>query len=55
MSTVPSAAGMPEDAAVGSAHATHEEDNYGHQMVLMARSLQNEQSINDLMAYLSTL
>ena len=34
---------------------THEEDNYGHQMVLMARSLQNEQSINDLMAYLSTL
>ena len=34
---------------------THEEDNYGHQMVLMARSLQNEQSINDLMAYLNTL
>lgn len=34
---------------------THEEDNYGHQMVLMARSLQNEQSIDDLMAYLATL
>jgi cytochrome c oxidase subunit 2 len=34
---------------------THEQDNYGHQMVLMARSLQNEQSIDDLMAYLSSL
>ena len=34
---------------------THEADNYGHQMVLMARSLQNEQSIDDLMAYLATL
>jgi cytochrome c oxidase subunit 2 len=34
---------------------THEADNYGHQMVLMARSLQNEQSIDDLMAYLGTL
>ena len=33
----------------------HQEDNYGHQMVLMARSLQNEQSINDLLAYLNTL
>jgi cytochrome c oxidase subunit 2 len=31
------------------------EDTYGHQMVLMARSLQNEQSINDLLAYLNTL
>lgn len=30
-------------------------DTYGHQMVLMARSLQNEQSINDLLAYLNTL
>jgi cytochrome c oxidase subunit 2 len=34
---------------------THAQDNYGHQMVLMARSLQNEQSIDDLMAYLSSL
>jgi cytochrome c oxidase subunit 2 len=30
-------------------------DTYGHQMVLMARSLQNEQSINDLLAYLNSL
>ena len=34
---------------------THEDDNYGHQMVLMARSLHNEQSIDDLLAYLSGL
>lgn len=34
---------------------THDDDNYGHQMVLMARSLQNEDSINDLLAYLGTL
>ncbi|MGB1140824.1 MAG: cytochrome c oxidase subunit II [Halioglobus sp.] len=33
----------------------HEEDSYGHQMVLMARSLQDEQSVNDLLAYLNTL
>lgn len=33
----------------------HNGDTYGHQMVLMARSLQNEQSINDLLAYLNTL
>ena len=33
----------------------HQEDDYGHQMVLMARSLHNEQSVNDLMAYLNTL
>jgi len=33
----------------------HGGDTYGHQMVLMARSLQNEQSINDLLAYLKTL
>lgn len=33
----------------------HKKDNYGHQMVLMARSVQNEQSINDLLAYLNTL
>ncbi|MDX1736426.1 MAG: c-type cytochrome, partial [Halioglobus sp.] len=33
----------------------HKEDSYGHQMVLMARSLQDEQSIDNLMAYLSSL
>jgi cytochrome c oxidase subunit 2 len=33
----------------------HKEDTYGHQMVLMARSLQDDQSINDLLAYLNTL
>ena len=33
----------------------HQDDNYGHQMVLMARSLQDEQSVNDLLAYLNTL
>jgi cytochrome c oxidase subunit 2 len=30
-------------------------DAYGHQMVLMARSLPNEQSVDDLLAYLNTL
>jgi cytochrome c oxidase subunit 2 len=30
-------------------------DTYGHQMVLMARSLPTEQSVNDLLAYLNTL
>jgi len=34
---------------------THQSDNYGHQMVLMARSLQNEQSIDDLLSYVNTL
>jgi len=34
---------------------THEGDNYGHQMVLMARSLQNEKSIDDLLSYLNSL
>jgi len=34
---------------------SHNQDTYGHQMVLMARSLQNEESINDLLAYLNTL
>jgi len=34
---------------------THEEDDYGHQMVLMARSLQNEKAIDDLLAYVETL
>ncbi len=34
---------------------THADDNYGHQMVLMARSLQNEQSIDDLLSYVNTL
>jgi cytochrome c oxidase subunit 2 len=33
----------------------HKGDTYGHQMVLMARSVQNEQSIDDLLAYLNTL
>lgn len=33
----------------------HSDDRYGQQMVLMARSLQNEQSINDLLSYLNTL
>jgi cytochrome c oxidase subunit 2 len=33
----------------------NQEDTYGHQMVLMARSLENEQAINDLLAYLNTL
>jgi len=33
----------------------HKQDDYGHQMVLMARSLKDEESINDLLAYLNTL
>ncbi|MEQ8803525.1 MAG: cytochrome-c oxidase, partial [Haliea sp.] len=33
----------------------HSEDRYGQQMVLMSRSLQNEQSIDDLLSYLNTL
>ena len=33
----------------------HSGDDYGHQMVLMARSLPTERSINDLLAYLNTL
>ena len=33
----------------------HKQDTHGHQMVLMARSLQDEQSIDDLLAYLDTL
>lgn len=33
----------------------HPADSYGHQMVLMARSLQNEESIDDLLSYLNTL
>lgn len=33
----------------------HANDNYGHQMVLMARSLQNEKSVDDLLSYLNTL
>jgi cytochrome c oxidase subunit II len=32
----------------------HQEDTYGHQMVLMARSLQDEQAIDDLLAYLNS-
>lgn len=34
---------------------SHEADRYGQQMILMARSVQNERSINDLLAYLNTL
>lgn len=34
---------------------SHKADSYGHQMVLMARSLQDEQSVNDLLAYLNSL
>ncbi|MDP4917133.1 MAG: cytochrome c, partial [Haliea sp.] len=34
---------------------SHSEDRYGKQMVLMARSVQNEQSIDDLLSYLNTL
>lgn len=33
----------------------HASDTFGHQMVLMARSLQDEDSVNDLLAYLNTL
>ncbi len=33
----------------------HQADTYGHQMVLMARALQDEQSIDDLLAYLNSL
>ena len=33
----------------------HSGDRYGQQMVLMARSVQNEQSIEDLLSYLNTL
>ncbi|MEH6587989.1 MAG: c-type cytochrome [Halioglobus sp.] len=33
----------------------HKKDNYGNQMVLMSRALQNEQSVNDLLAYLNTM
>ena len=33
----------------------HSDDRYGQQMILMARSLQHEQSIDDLLAYLNTL
>lgn len=34
---------------------SHQQDSYGKQMVLMSRALQNEQSINDLLAYLNTI
>jgi cytochrome c oxidase subunit 2 len=33
----------------------HKKDNYGNQMVLMSRALHNEQSVNDLLAYLNTM
>ncbi|MEH6568091.1 MAG: c-type cytochrome [Halioglobus sp.] len=33
----------------------HKSDVFGHQMVLMARTLQDEQAVNDLLAYLNSL
>jgi cytochrome c oxidase subunit 2 len=33
----------------------HKSDVFGHQMVLMARTLHDEQAVNDLLAYLSSL
>ena len=33
----------------------HKSDVFGHQMVLMARTLQDEQAVDDLLAYLNTL
>ncbi len=39
----------------GGLRGEHKQDTYGHQMVLMARSLQDEQSVNNLLAYLNTL
>jgi len=34
---------------------THVKDSYGKQMVLMSRAVQNENSVNDLVAYLNSL
>ncbi len=34
---------------------SHKSDVFGHQMVLMARTLQDEQAVNDMLAYLNTL
>jgi cytochrome c oxidase subunit 2 len=33
----------------------HKSDSYGHQMVLMAKTLQDEQAVDDLLAYLNSL
>ncbi len=33
----------------------HKSDSYGHQMVLMAKTLQDEQAIDDLLVYLNSL
>jgi cytochrome c oxidase subunit 2 len=33
----------------------HKSDVFGHQMVLMARTLQDEQAVNDLLAFLNSL
>jgi cytochrome c oxidase subunit 2 len=33
----------------------HKSDSYGHQMVLMSKTLQSEQAVNDLLAYLNNL
>ncbi len=34
---------------------THAGDTNGHQMTMMARSLVNDQNINDVVAYINTL
>jgi cytochrome c oxidase subunit 2 len=34
---------------------SHNSDVFGHQMVLMARTLQDEQAVDDMLAYLNTL
>ena len=33
----------------------HKSDSYGHQMVLMAKTLQDDQAIDDLLTYLNSL
>jgi cytochrome c oxidase subunit 2 len=33
----------------------HKSDSYGHQMALMSRTLQDEQAVDDLLAYLNSL
>ncbi|MBE9540275.1 MAG: c-type cytochrome [Proteobacteria bacterium] len=33
----------------------HKSDSYGHQMVLMAKTLQDEQAVDDLLAYLNSI
>jgi len=38
-----------------SIRGAHKSDSFGHQMVLMSKTLQNEQAVNDLLAYLNNL